>query len=276
MMPNKFLILPNADCDGDGLPNTLTNAVIDADGSLTGLTNATGYRALVLQNPSPTFTPSASSSSTPTYQAAGAGSGDTTASPAWPTHAVDDIGILIVSRDAALTQPSTPSGWTKIGDYAPSASSGRPHLHVYYRVATSTSEANPTISNGAGATITQIFTVRGAATVAALGAGSTSDAFTTTASIVAGTPAGNNRLIMGILATRTGSTETDPVSTWTNADLTSVTDRGGGTRNHFGQIFWINVFTAEKATAAAVGNTTTTFNASLSATWAGVHLEFAA
>ncbi|WP_425092018.1 hypothetical protein [Tropicimonas sp. S265A] len=60
-MPDKFLILPAADCDANGLPTTLDNAVID-DTDLTGLTNGTTYRALVLTDPSDPFTPVLSSS----------------------------------------------------------------------------------------------------------------------------------------------------------------------------------------------------------------------
>lgn len=59
-MAEKFLILPNADTDVNGLPTTLANATIAATTSVTGLTNGTAYRALVLQNPSDAFTPNVS------------------------------------------------------------------------------------------------------------------------------------------------------------------------------------------------------------------------
>lgn len=55
-MPEKFLTVPAADCDADGLPNTLANATLQ-DASLSGLSNGTAYRALVLQGPSLAFTP---------------------------------------------------------------------------------------------------------------------------------------------------------------------------------------------------------------------------
>jgi hypothetical protein len=58
-MPEKFISFPVSDLDGNNLPNTLTNALLHATTSLTGLTNGVARRVFVLQNPSPSFTPAA-------------------------------------------------------------------------------------------------------------------------------------------------------------------------------------------------------------------------
>jgi hypothetical protein len=57
-MPEKFISFPVADLDGNNLPTTLANALLHSTTSLTGLTNGVARRAFVLQNPSPSFTPS--------------------------------------------------------------------------------------------------------------------------------------------------------------------------------------------------------------------------
>lgn len=53
-----YLIVPETDVS-DGAPTTLTNAVLDVDGTLTGLTNGTTYRAYLLSSVtiSPAITP---------------------------------------------------------------------------------------------------------------------------------------------------------------------------------------------------------------------------
>lgn len=56
-MAEKFITIPTADLDGDNLPTTLSNAILHGTTSLSGLTNNTDYRAFVLANPSPVFTP---------------------------------------------------------------------------------------------------------------------------------------------------------------------------------------------------------------------------
>ena len=58
-MTEKFISFPQTDLDGNNLPNALTNALLHATPSLTGLANGVGRRAFVLQNPSPLFIPSA-------------------------------------------------------------------------------------------------------------------------------------------------------------------------------------------------------------------------
>ena len=62
-MPEKFISFPVSDLDGNNLPTTLTNALLHATTSLTGLTNGVARRVFVLQNPSPSFTPAAAAAS---------------------------------------------------------------------------------------------------------------------------------------------------------------------------------------------------------------------
>lgn len=73
-MPEKFISFPVSDLDGNNLPNTLSNALLHGTTSLTGLTNGTARRVFVLQNPSPSFTPTAAG---PTFTEIATGSSNT-------------------------------------------------------------------------------------------------------------------------------------------------------------------------------------------------------
>lgn len=105
----QFLYAPAADFSGDDL-TTLSNAVIDADGALTGLTNGTAYRALVLSDPSPNFTPSGTSapvlidtviSGTNTFTNAFSASN--------PTYSTGDLVLVFVMMDQDATRSGTVS-----------------------------------------------------------------------------------------------------------------------------------------------------------------------
>jgi len=216
----------------------------------------------------------AAASSIPAFQALGTASGGSSAAPAWPAHQANDIGVLLVVRNGDVSEVATPSGWTDRGTYAPASPvNGDVITQVFTRVATGPSEAAPDCS-GAGNTVAQICTVRGASSVAALGSGAapayvnTGETFT----LPAGTTGGGSRLVMACVGTRRSST-VDPITAWTNSDLASVTDRGGGFYDHFNVIQYAHFMSGEKATAGAVGDTTSVLD--IGASCSGVHLEFA-
>lgn len=81
----------------------------------------------------------------------------------WPTHAIDDIGILQVeSKD----DPTTPSGWTEVAGSPILATQGtnNARLSVFWKRATTTSEANASVTGAGDHGNAIITTYRGAIT----------------------------------------------------------------------------------------------------------------
>ncbi|WP_425093869.1 hypothetical protein [Tropicimonas sp. S265A] len=110
-MPEKFLTLPAADCDADGLPTTLANATLQ-EANLSGLSNGTAYRALVLQDPSPAFTPAAADvapviSGVPTISGTEQQGATLTVTPAAATGFPVPVRALQWLRDGAVIPGAT-------------------------------------------------------------------------------------------------------------------------------------------------------------------------
>lgn len=154
----QFLYAPAADFSGDDL-TTLTNAVIDADGALTGLTNGTAYRALVLSDPSPSFTPSGTSAPVLIDTVI---SGTNTATNSFaasnPAYSTGDLVLVAVmnDRDAAtlgavsITAPNAETVTTEQATFGDGNSGADGHVMTvfsYVATAGATAGANITCAN---------------------------------------------------------------------------------------------------------------------------------
>lgn len=100
------------------------------------------------------------------WQASGTLLGSTGAdiSPVWPTHAIDDIGIVLASSRVVTETCLTPSTYTLL--HGPIDVTTIWRTYVFYKRATSTTEANVLLdwNLGVGEKYGQVQTVRGAVT----------------------------------------------------------------------------------------------------------------
>lgn len=202
--------------------------------------------------------------SIPTFQAVGSLVGAATGvTVAWPTHAVDDIALLIVEGDTTAPTLTTANGFVETADSPKTSGANlglRSRIAVFWCRATSTSMASPVVADAGDHTIGRIFTFRGVV--------ATGDPWDVTSGEVAANPVrtdvfvpsittlGPDRLVMGCVAA-SPDTLVDQFSGWTNGNLANLTeihdhftDAGGGG----GQ----GVFTGEMAVAGATGVTTAT------------------
>lgn len=181
---------------------------------------------------------------------------------AWPAHAVDDLGIMVIETGGEGTTLAVPSGWTAVTgspvtDVATTAGS---KLQVWYKFATSAAEANVNTGDSGDHQVARIVTFRGVNKttpfdVTPVTATKTTASTTVTWNTI--TTATDNALIV-LLATRPDdSTSVTAFSNPVNANLTTLTERGeAGTNAGHGGGFV--VVTGTKATAGAVGTTTCT------------------
>jgi hypothetical protein len=93
--------------------------------------------------------------------------------PTLPTHATGDLLVLVWGA-RGNGAPGTPSGWTAVsGGPWSNGTSNTNQIHVFYKIAASSSETNPTVtySGGAAGQDTQAFAfvLRGPTSVSALG-----------------------------------------------------------------------------------------------------------
>ena len=206
--------------------------------------------------------------SVPTFVAAGAVTSNTTAiTPALPASiATGDILLLFLeTANEAITIP-TPNGgtWTAVTNSpqgtGTAASTSATRLTVFWSRYNGTQGA-PTTSDSGEHQAGRIIAIRGAANIGnpwdviAGGVEATAD---TSGSIPGATTTATNTLVVIAIATSLpDSTSTTRFSAWTNANLTSITERtdnsvtagnGGG----------LGVATGIKATAGAYGNTAVT------------------
>lgn len=106
----------------------------------------------------------------PSPQAAGAtvtGGSGASLSPNWPTHATNDIGVLIVTNSYnTTTTPGTPAGWNLIGTITGIAGGVKVVGTAWWKRAASGAESAPSVTTPATdpCCIAQIVTIRGAVT----------------------------------------------------------------------------------------------------------------
>lgn len=207
----------------------------------------------------------------PNYQATGTALGGS-GNVSWPTHQSGDIGVLLVSESANDGDVATPSGWTELIDAASGGetNSNDGKLQVFYRTAAGSSEADVTLSLNNRA-VSQIITVRGASSVARLGVDDQA-AESNSVSLTSGTTGADNALVLALVAT-TGTSDADQISSWTNANLSSVTDIPLGRRSFSGVVHALEACWGELSSSGSAGTTTATA-ADSGAEHAGGHLEF--
>jgi len=164
--------------------------------------------------------------SAPARQATGAIAGTTSASPVWPTHVADDVGLLIVETETlqALTfSGAGGSGWTQIG--TAQAGLGGSHgstLYLYWKRAASGAEASPVITPAAGDhCFAQIVTFRGCVASGDpvdVTAGDATLAASTSVTIPGATTTGPDRLVVAVGSSGTDTT-TPQFSAFANSSL---------------------------------------------------------
>lgn len=182
----------------------------------------------------------------------------------WPaSHAVDDIGVCGVETRGSQGF-TIPSGWTEHPNSPQIFGAGGTavRLTVFWKRATSTTEADITIPDSGNHQSGIIHVIRGCVATgnpfsATSGDGeATAD---TSASIAGATTSTIDNLVLIILA---GGNEAT-VSGWTNSDLTSVTEQSDDLHT-LGNDGHIAAATGIRATAGAYGATTATTSASVS------------
>jgi hypothetical protein len=202
----------------------------------------------------------------PTYVGEGAVAGGQAAvSPAWPTtpaHQADDIGILMVETANETVSLSTPAGFTSLPAPNPqgtgtAAGLTATRLHLFWKRATSASEATPTVADSGNHNCAKIVVFRGCILTGDpwdIIAGDTGASSTSVA-----VPGGTTTVIDCLIAAffTTANDGTNAFAGGTNADLANVAERvdSGTTQGNGGSI---GLITGEKATAGTFGTTTTT------------------
>jgi uncharacterized repeat protein (TIGR01451 family) len=200
----------------------------------------------------------------PVFQATGAAvNGQGAVSPAWPAHAVDDVALLLVETTGgeAVTL-STTAGFVAIANSPQDATGTR--LTVFWARATSTAMGAPTVADPGDHAIAQIVTYRGV-----IGSGDPWDVTgggvktaVSTSLTASGVTTSVDDTLVVVAASQDNDTNTTTFfSTWTNANLTSGTERSDFGKNS-GDGGGFGIMDGGMATAGATGNTTATLSAS--------------
>jgi len=193
---------------------------------------------------------------------------------AWPFHQVNDIGVLVVEITGNNTL-STPSGWTLIGEANDVASTAGGKLGVYWKRAASGSEPDVTVADTGNHQIGQIYTFGGclqtATPVNVSTTGSKATA-STTATVPAITTTIADTLIVMCVGRPDDSSSVTHFSSPTNANLSSLTERGEAGTN-LGNGGGFGVFTGVLATAGSTGTTTITKSVSTTDTYVTFALQ---
>ena len=169
--------------------------------------------------------------------------------------------MVCVMATSGTNLYTAPAGWYEFVNSPQIAASNDPHMCVFWKRATSSSETNPTIADVASddAKIAVVFTVRGVNTTGVpwnviLGGIAASN---TAVSCPSGTTTLNNCLVVNIVAHGVDVSSTNEFSSWANANLTSGTEHfdeanpgGGG--------YGLGIYSGVLATAGAFTNTTAT------------------
>ncbi|MES2354629.1 MAG: DUF6701 domain-containing protein [Pseudomonadota bacterium] len=197
----------------------------------------------------------------PTFQAAGTAVTATgSVSPAWPTHAVDDIALLFIESTGG--QPatlSTPAGFAAVTNspQATGTTTSGTRITVFWARATSTSMATPTVADPGDHVYARIITYRGVINtgnpwdVTGGGVKATSNSAVSLTSV---TTTVLNTLIVQVVARNNDRADAE-FSGQSNGSLTGISERAdGGTTSSNGGGF--AVWDGAKATAGATGSTT--------------------
>src|SRR2546422_9306311 len=172
------------------------------------------------------------SAAPPTYQAAGTvQSGTGTLTVAWPAHAINDIGLLILeTQNDAVTLGTNAANWTAVTNspQGTGTTSTGTRLTVFWSRATSTSMGAVGVNDSGDHQIAQILTFRG---VVATGnpwdmtAGDVTASTTTAVSIPGATTTVQDTLVVAIVSNGSDLSAAQVPGSFTNSDLSSVTKR---------------------------------------------------
>jgi len=208
---------------------------------------------------------SVSTVAAPNFQAAGTAQASAGAlTVPWPAHQADDIGLLIIeTANQAVTLGTNGGDWTEVTNSPQgtgTVSGGGTRLTVFWSRATSSSMGDVGVNDSTNHQRAQILTFRGVFTSGnpwdGTPAGDVASTASTAVSIPGGTTTVANTLVVAIVANATDTTA-DQTSGWTNAGLTTLTEReDGNTGANNGGGF--GVATGVKATAGAYAATTAT------------------
>lgn len=190
-------------------------------------------------------------------QTVGTGAGSLSGS--MPTHATDDILLLVIETGAEAIANVT-AGWAEVTNSPQVVAVGADsRLTVYWKRATSASETAPTFDDPGDHWLARVISIQGCRTGESpfdATSGGTKTSASTSSSITGVTTSTNDCLILYLAATGT-DTGTDQYSAWANASLTSVgevTDGWTATGNGGGFAIGSGVL----ATAGATGAMTAT------------------
>ena len=207
--------------------------------------------------------------SLPTYQAQTAITGTTGSnSPPWPTHLTDDIALYMIQTvGAQAANLSVPAGFVEIAHFETGSGTNGSRITVFWCRATSAAMATPTCADAGDHIISQIMTFRGCVTSGNpwnVYSGGVKDPASTSCPYPDLTTTLNNCLIVLIGTRDATGTGAAWSSTLANANLTGLVEKsdagsvvgvGGG----------LTVGNGAKATAGAVGVTTSTVTSSINA-----------
>jgi hypothetical protein len=200
------------------------------------------------------------------YQALGsAQAGVASVNVSWPTHATDDIGILVL--EAVTANWTTPSGWTLLA----SSDAFTTELTIYWKRATSSAEA--AVATGFPGTadhvVARIVTFRGCVATGSpvlTSATSTKSVASTSWSAPSITTTTANEFVVYGVSRDNDSSSLASFSNPTNANLVSPTEIGeAGTTSGDGGGFVVGygVKTAAGATGTTTGTVTSSRNTSV-------------
>ena len=207
----------------------------------------------------------------PTFQALGNAAGSTAGfgTLAWPTHQVDDIALLFIETcGGQSTSLTVAAGFVAVPDspQATGTTINGTQLSVFWCRATSSAMGNPTLGDSGDHQYGRIVTYRGCATTGDpfdVTVGNVKTTASTSASAPSVTTTSNDCLIVNAIA-HDLDTATAQFSSWTNANLSNVTNRSdnGSTQGNGGGI---GITDGGLAIAGASGVTTATVASSVNA-----------
>jgi hypothetical protein len=215
----------------------------------------------------------------PVFQAVGAQQNSTGASVnvAWPTHLINDIGLVVIETSGNSANLTPPAGWaavpgTPVTDVATIAGS---KLHVWWKRAASAAEAAVATGAGTDHVLARLYTFRGCVTtgnpwnVTTTGTKTTAS---TTATVPSLTTTLDDTLITMIVGRPDDSSSVAHFGVPVNANLTALAERGeAGTINGNGGGFVVS--TGVDALPGSTGTSTLTKTVSTTDTYVVLALK---
>ena len=215
----------------------------------------------------------------PAFQAVGAQIASTgaTVSAVWPTHLINDIGLVVIETSGNSANLTPPAGWaalpgTPVTDVATTAGS---KLHVWWKRAASAAEAAVATGAGTDHVLARLYTFRGCVTtgnpwnVITTGTKTTAS---TTATVPALTTTLDDTLITMIVGRPDDTASTTHFGVPVNANLTGLAEHGeAGTTSGNGGGFVVS--SGVKALPGATGTSTLTKTVSTTDTYVVLALK---